>query len=75
MRKLSMVVQLSDPDDYEGGELEFFGVDDVSPERAHEHASTWDGHGLPLLRVPPGHAAAVGGRRSLVCWVGGPPFR
>jgi PKHD-type hydroxylase len=74
-RKLSMVVQLSDGAEYEGGELEFFAVHgdgaDVSPE--------WRSRGTVVVfpafefhRVTP---LLAGTRRSLVCWVGGPPFR
>jgi len=75
-RKLSLVVQLSDPDDYEGGDLEIFALDD---EVASERPMAMRRRGTVVVfpafefhRVTP---LVSGTRRSLVCWVGGPPFR
>jgi hypothetical protein len=61
-RKLSLVVQLSDPDDYEGGDLGLFGLDG---RRSHlglafEGSRTWDRHRVPGVRVPPRHAVVLG---------------
>jgi PKHD-type hydroxylase len=73
LRKLSVVVHLSDPDDYDGGDLELFGIDDET------WTETARGRGTAIVfpsfehhRVTP---IVSGTRRSLVCWVGGPPFR
>jgi PKHD-type hydroxylase len=79
-RKLSIVVQLSDPADYDGAELEFLEVaedydhdqraaylDKASRQGAVVVFPSFEFHRvLPLRR---------GVRRSLVAWVGGPPFR
>jgi PKHD-type hydroxylase len=77
-RKLSMVVQLSDPADYDGGALEFFGLDDESGSAADRRA-TMRQRGTVVVfpafehhRVTP---LTAGTRRSLVCWIGGQPFR
>jgi PKHD-type hydroxylase len=70
-RKLSLTVQLSPADSYEGGDLEFHlrGLDAARMRRQgtlvafpsfHEHRVT------PVTR---------GERYSLVAWVDGPPFR
>lgn len=70
-RKLSLVVQLSDPSTYEGGELElwFGGEPTIAPKE----------QGMMILfpsyvmhRVKP---VTSGVRNSLVCWISGPPFK
>lgn len=78
-RKLSMVVQLSDPADYEGGDLEFFSLDGdgAAPDPGRRAATRARGTvivfpSFEYHRVTP---LLSGTRRSLVCWVGGPPFR
>lgn len=70
-RKLSVVVQLSAPQDYKGGEFEFFGI--ANP------ADKFAGRGSVLIfpsflqhRVLP---VTEGLRRSLVTWVEGPNWR
>ena len=70
-RKLSLVVQLASPEDYEGGEFEFFGIQ--SP------GATFAPRGSLLIfpsylqhRVLP---VTKGLRRSLVTWVEGPNWR
>ena len=69
-RKLSLTIQLSDPGDYTGGELEFVGRP-VGPESRERGTAvifpSFLGH-----RVSP----VTGGiRRSLVAWAYGPAFR
>lgn len=71
IRKLSIVVQLSNPSDYEGGVFEF--KNDVE---LPEH---WNKKGTAIVfpsemghRVTP---VTKGKRYSLVTWVLGPPFR
>ena len=78
-RKLSMVVQLSDPDEYEGGALEFFGLDGDETNAAADRRTKMRQRGTVVTfpafeyhRITP---LTAGTRRSLVCWVGGPPFR
>jgi PKHD-type hydroxylase len=70
-RKISISVQLSDPEDYEGGELELWN--DSTPTICPK------GQGTVILfpsylmhRVAP---VTKGTRKSLVLWVGGRPFR
>ena len=70
-RKLSVVVQLSDPAEYEGGAFEFFGLQSPGP--------TFAPRGSLLIfpsflqhRVLP---VTKGTRRSLVTWVEGPRWR
>ena len=79
-RKLSMVVQLSDPADYEGGQLQLFDVyeDSDGPELDEFNAAA-SARGTVVVfpsfeyhRVLPMRS---GTRRSLVTWVSGPPFR
>ncbi len=81
-RKLSLVVQLSDPTTYTGGELELFATspdpcaDPLSATPVDEQSSqqgtavvfpSFEFHRVRPLRS--------GVRHSLVCWVSGPPFR
>ena len=79
-RKLSIVVQLSEPDGYRGGELEFLEVaeDYDRAEREAYHAAVRR-QGTAIVfpafefhRVLP---LRSGVRHSLVAWMGGPPFR
>ena len=71
-RKLSVVVQLSAPSDYEGGNFEFDGVDSPDP-------ALWSIQGSVLIfpsyfqhRVT---EVTRGTRYSLVTWVRGPRWR
>lgn len=70
-RKISVVVQLSDPDDYEGGELQIYrGVNPVSARQEQGSVILFPSymlHGVTPL--------TSGKRRSLVVWVSGEPFR
>jgi PKHD-type hydroxylase len=79
-RKLSIVVQLSDPEAYEGADLELFQVvEDYDPDDARAFRRAARARGSAMVfpafeyhRVTP----LVGGvRHSLVSWVSGPPFR
>ena len=71
-RKLSIVVQLSDPSEYDGGELQMH-------TEARDPVTIGKDKGLAVVfpsyllhRVTP---VTRGVRRSLVAWVDGPPFR
>ena len=68
-RKLSISVQLSDTDDYEGGELEFMESTEPAPKEIGS-----------LIVFPSYHQHRVkpvtsGLRRSMVCWASGPAFK
>jgi PKHD-type hydroxylase len=70
-RKISIVLQLSDPDSYEGGELQIHN--DATPAIGpKDRGSTILFPSLALHGVQP---VTKGIRRSLVLWVSGPPFR
>jgi PKHD-type hydroxylase len=79
-RKLSIVVQLSDPSHYEGADLELFQVvEDYDEAELEEFRRCTRRRGTAVVfpafeyhRVTP---LRSGTRHSLVCWVGGPPFR
>lgn len=88
LRKLSVVVQLSDPGDYDGGELELFALagerDGGDPEgaptgdaEAWEAASAQQGTAVvfPAFEYHRVRPLRSGTRCSLVSWVSGPPFR
>jgi PKHD-type hydroxylase len=79
-RKLSMVVQLSDPETYEGADLELFQVvADLDEDELAEFRQLTSSRGAVVVfpafeyhRVTP---LRRGTRCSLVSWVSGPPFR
>jgi PKHD-type hydroxylase len=70
-RKLSLILQLSDPSEYDGGDLEIFtGVNTTTLEKKKGII-----HAFPsfvMHRVTP---VTRGVRRTLVIWVSGPKFR
>lgn len=70
-RKLSVVVQLSNPDEYEGGSFEFFGVQNPG-ENFCKRGSILVFPSFLEHRVLP---VTKGLRRSLVSWVEGPNWR
>lgn len=70
-RKLSVVIQLSDPAEYEGGDFEFFGLQ--APGAAFApRGSVLVFPSFLQHRVLP---VSKGLRRSLVTWVEGPKWR
>jgi PKHD-type hydroxylase len=69
-RKLSIVVQLSSPDDYEGGEFEFFDL--AQPVDFKKRGSVLVFPSFFLHRVLP---VTSGTRYSLVSWIEGPKWR
>lgn len=73
-RKLSMVVQLSDPDDYEGGEFEFNSLMLGAPpqEKLKKQGNVLIFPSFVLHRVTP---VTKGTRYSLVTWMEGPKWR
>ena len=70
-RKLSFVLQLSDPSEYEGGDLELFhGVEPAKVKKEKGFAVVFPSY--MLHRVTP---VTSGIRKTLVVWVAGPTFR
>lgn len=70
-RKLSMTVQLSDSEDYEGGDLEFrINSEIVKAPRAKGTVVIFPS--FIMHRVTP---ITKGERKSIVGWIGGPPYR
>lgn len=70
-RKISLTVQLSDSDEYEGGDLEIWtsGKSDVAPRKKGMVVA------FPSFRLHRVTPITKGVRKSLVVWVGGPNFR
>ena len=72
-RKLSMVLQLSDPSEYEGGEFEiWFGSQDKFVTVPREKGDVIIFPAFVMHRVKP---IKRGQRKCLVFWTGGRPFR
>ena len=70
-RKISLTIQLSNPDDYEGGDLEFWlGKEPNKAPREQGLAVLFPSY--LMHRVTP---ITKGVRKSLVLWVGGDTFR
>jgi PKHD-type hydroxylase len=69
-RKLSLTVQLSDPAEYDGGDLEFMGLPGSSFTRHRGAAILFPS--LLTHRIAP---VTRGVRHSLVAFFNGPPFR
>jgi PKHD-type hydroxylase len=69
-RKLSIVLQLSKPEDYKGGELQFFGYES-------DKVCTGQGDLILFPSFNPHRVTQIteGERYSLVAWISGPPFR
>ena len=70
-RKLSITFQMSDPSEYEGGDLEFnrTGKIEVAPKKKGQLILF---PSYVLHRVTP---VTKGIRRAMVAWIVGPPFR
>lgn len=71
IRKLSLSLQLSEPDDYEGGDLElWYGGEPVKAKRQRGMITLFPSY--VMHRVTP---VTKGTRYSLVAWISGPPFK
>lgn len=70
-RKLSITVQLSDPDEYEGGDLQFMINQDVFTA-TKEKGTAIIFPSFALHRVTP---ITKGCRKSIVGWISGPPYK
>jgi len=71
-RKLSLVIQLTDPDEYEGGDFEFDSTLPQLPPEAKLKGSVIVFPSFHVHRVTP---VTKGVRHSLVTWVEGPHWR
>lgn len=71
-RKLSMSLLLSDPSEFEGGELQIKATNDEEMILESKKGRAWFFPSWVLHRVTP---VTKGVRRSLVVWVGGPSFK
>lgn len=70
-RKLSLVLQLSDPSEYEGGDLELMISSNISTLEKKKGII----HAFPSFVVHRVTPVTRGIRRTLVIWVSGPKFR
>jgi PKHD-type hydroxylase len=70
-RKLSLTVQLSDPDEYEGGDLEFM-INQNVVKAPREKGTVIVFPSFIMHRVTP---ITKGVRQSIVAWASGPPYR
>ena len=70
-RKLSVTVQLSDPDEYEGGDLEFM-INHKTVKAPRKKGTIVVFPSFIMHRVTP---ITKGTRQSIVGWVSGPPYR
>lgn len=71
VRKLSVVIQLSDPADYEGGELElFYSGEPVIASKSQGHLTMFPSYVLHGVKP-----VTKGKRYSLVAWIAGKPFK
>lgn len=70
-RKLSITVQLSDPEEYEGGDLEFM-INQKKVKAPREKGTIVVFPSFIMHRVTP---ITKGTRQSIVGWVSGPPYR
>jgi len=70
-RKLSMVVQLTDPEEYKGGKLQFFLNRDIITAPKEKGTVIF----FPSYLTHRVTKIEEGTRNSLVCWFHGPPFK
>jgi PKHD-type hydroxylase len=71
-RKLSIVISLSNPEEYEGGELQIKTEDDNPKVLNNPKGRFWFFPSYTLHKVSP---VTKGIRQSIVVWVGGPEFK
>ena len=74
-RKLATIVQLSDPKDYEGGELKFFLGGKWPENILTMKLKKGDVCVFPTFYIHGVTPITKGERRALVFWTGGTPFR
>ena len=70
-RKISISVQLSGPEDYEGGDLQFYIKRDlITAPKTRGTATLFPSYFLHRVRP-----VTKGRRRCLILWISGPPFK
>jgi PKHD-type hydroxylase len=69
-RKLTVIIQLSDPEDYDGGRLQMFGI--TVEELPRERGTILVFPSLVYHQITP---VTRGLRRALVAWIAGPRIR
>ena len=85
-RKISITLQLSNPEDYDGGFLQLFNFQNLPPEHLHNISNVPDY--IKTIKKQKGSLTIFpsfiphkitpitkGTRKSLVLWVGGTPFK
>jgi PKHD-type hydroxylase len=72
VRKLSVVMQLSEPGEYEGGDLQILHTSDVPITLEKKRGRVFIFPSYKIHRVTP---VTIGSRQSLVCWLTGPALR
>ncbi len=72
IRKISCIIQLSDGDSYEGGNVELWDKSQHASVFPRDKGSTFFFPSYMMHRVRP---VTSGIRESLVLWVSGPPYR
>lgn len=70
-RKLSIVIQLSDPSEYEGGDLILYNGNDGNKIKKQKGMTVF----FPSYTLHECTPVTKGERYALVAWVHGPPFR
>lgn len=70
IRKLSVVVQLTDPSEYSGGELQFLGFEKEKVEASRGSIILFPSYNPHRVTT-----VTEGTRHSLVAWVSGDPYR
>jgi PKHD-type hydroxylase len=71
VRKLSFSIQLSDPTDYEGGELKLYFRNTIDIAKKEKGSASF----FPSYMLHEVTPVSKGIRYALVGWVSGPPFR
>jgi len=71
-RKLSLIIQLSNPDDYEGGDFEFRGCDLIESEQIRPQGSVLVFPSFQQHRVS---EVTKGLRYSITTWIEGPKWK
>ena len=72
IRKLSLILQLSDPDDYEGGEVQFMNSSGKSFFAPKTRGTILVFDSRTMHRVK---KVTSGNRKSIVAWVEGPRWK
>ena len=71
-RKMSMVIQLTDPDTYEGGDFEFRDANNLDMSKSKEKGSLIMFPSIMYHRIKP---LTKGTRYSIVSWINGPRWK